>query len=242
LRQAFERLAPDVIGLQEVIHGEVDSQAHLLSVGLGYEYAFGEAIPRGDGSAYGNALLSRFAIARQQVFALPGAEDDEPRSVLVCELDTPAGRLPVLVTHLAYRLEHGFVRERQVAALADILDAEVPEGAGMLPAIVMGDLNAGPDTNEIRFLVGRHALGAQRIHLTDCYAETGRPPGYTFDGRHNAFAAPWNEPPRRIDYVLVRGPDAQGRGKALSAEVVMTELVGGITASDHYAVLAEIRM
>jgi endonuclease/exonuclease/phosphatase family metal-dependent hydrolase len=219
LRQAFERLAPDVIGLQEVIHGEVDSQAQLLSAGLGYSYAFGEAIARGDGSAYGNAVLSRHPIACQQVFPLPGAEDDEPRSVLLAEIELPAGRLPVLVTHLAYRAEHGFVRERQAAALADILDAHVPKDS--LPAVVMGDFNAGPDATEIRFLLGLHALDGRSTYLADCYGETGEPPGFTFDG--------------------IR-PDGTGRGKPLAAEVVMTELTDGVAASDHYGVLATIRM
>lgn len=242
LRSGIERLAPDVVGLQEVIHADVDSQAQLLSAGLGYRFAFGEAIPRGDGSAYGNAVLSKFPIERERVFPLPGADQDEPRSVLSVEVITPDGRVPVLVTHLAYRLEHGFVRERQAQALADILDKEVPRGGDYLPAILMGDFNASPDTTEIRFLLGLHALEGRSCCLADCYGETGEPPGYTFDGRHNAFAAPWHERPRRIDYILVRGPELNGRGKPMASQVVFTEVVDGITASDHYGVFATIHM
>jgi endonuclease/exonuclease/phosphatase family metal-dependent hydrolase len=242
LRRGIERLLPDVIGLQEVIHGTVDSQAIALARGLGYRYAFGEAIARGDGSAYGNAVLSRFPIGAERVHPLPGADLDEPRSALAVRLVTPFGRLPVMVTHLAYRPEHGFVRERQALALADIADAEAPAGERLLPAILMGDFNAAPEATELRFLAGLHAIGGRSTYFADCYQQCGEPPGYTFDGRHNPFAAPWLEPPRRIDYILVRGPDADGRGKPLAAQVVFTELVDGVAASDHYGVLAAIRM
>lgn len=242
LRAGLERLAPDVVGLQEVIHGGAISQLEELSAGLGYAHAFGQAIDKGDGSAYGNAVLSRLPIVQRRVLALPGAELDEPRSVLVVQVLARGGRLPVLVTHFAYRLEHGHVRERQAMALAAMLEAHAPVGEGFLPAVVMGDLNAGPETPEIRLLTAEGGSEGRSRGLIDCYAQTGEPPGYTFDGRHNAFAAPWQEPPRRIDYVLVRGPDARGCGTPLTAEVVLTEVVDGVTASDHWGVLATIRV
>jgi endonuclease/exonuclease/phosphatase family metal-dependent hydrolase len=243
LRQGIERMAPDVVGLQEVLNGPEDSQLQQLAAGLGYEQVFGEAIARADGTSYGNAILTRHPIARHEVFALPGSVPDEPRCVLLVEIELGHGRLPVLVTHLAWRGEHGYVREEQVAAIADIVD-RVPRGSGVLPPILMGDLNASPEATEIRFLTGLHALNGRSICLSDCYAEVGRPPGFTFDGIHNAFAAPWHERPRRIDYVFVRGPDLanEARGKPLAAEVVFTETVDGITASDHYGVLATIAL
>jgi endonuclease/exonuclease/phosphatase family metal-dependent hydrolase len=222
LRQGIGRLAPDVVGLQEVIHGPRASQLDELDLGL--EQAFGEAIDRGDGTSYGNAILSRHPIGRRRVFPLPGAELDEPRSVLLAEVFLPHGRLPVLVTHFAYRLEHGFVREQQAAALLDIVERQVPRGAGVLPALVMGDFNAGPETAEIQLLVSR---------LTDAYAQVGEPPGHTFDGDRNAFAAPWNEPPRRIDFVLVE-PGAT----PVAARVVLDAIEDGVAPSDHYGVLA----
>jgi endonuclease/exonuclease/phosphatase family metal-dependent hydrolase len=239
LRRGIERLAPDVIGLQEVIHGGADSQLVALSSGLGYRYAFGEAIARGDGSSYGNGVMARFPVGGERVHPLPGADEDEPRSVLAVRVLTPWGRIPVMVTHLAWRPNHGFVRERQAVAMAAIADAEAAEG--LLPAILMGDFNAGPDASEIRFLSGLHAIDGRSTYFADCFDQCGKGPGYTFDGRHNPFAAPWLEPPRRIDYVLVRGPDAQGRGKPLRAEVVFTSLVDGVAPSDHYGVLATIR-
>ena len=64
-----------------------------------------------------------------------------------------------------------------------------------------------------------------------------------FDTVGNPYAATTFELPRRIDYVFVRGPElGTGRGKPLSCEVVMDELVDGIAPSDHYGVLAEISL
>lgn len=252
LRDDIEALDADIVALQEVVRRGDRSQADELAEGFGYHVAFGSARAIDDRADYGNALLSRFPILKTQVIALPCLGVDEPRSVLLTELGTNAGRLPVLVSHFSYRMDHGFVRERQALAVADMLEKSVPTGEDVLPAVFMGDLNASPDASEIRFLLGLQVIDGRSICLADCYGETGEPPGYTFDGRHNAFAAPWHERPRRIDYILVHGPDPQGRGKPLAAQVVMTGdppprggtsgKQSGIFASDHFGVFARIRM
>jgi hypothetical protein len=79
------------------------------------------------------------------------------------------------------------------------------------------------------------------LRLTDCFGTVGEGDGFTFDGRHNPFAEPWQEPPRRIDYIFIDGPDARGRGTPISAKVVLTDLVDGVAPSDHYGVLAQVR-
>ena len=49
------------------------------------------------------------------------------------------------------------------------------------------------------------------------------------------------EPDRRIDYVLVGWPKQGGAGHVTHCRVEGVEPVGGITPSDHYAVVAELR-
>lgn len=238
LSAALEAAQPDIIGMQEVIRRGSASQADELTARLGHHVAFGKARPLDEDADYGNAITSRFPITRSRVVELPCLDVDEPRSILVTELDTPVGCLPVLVTHFSWRLDHGFVREQQALAVADTLDTIT---GNVLPPVVMGDLNAGPDTAEVRFLVGEQMLHGRSTRLTDCFATVGEGPGYTFDGRHNRFAEPWKEPPRRIDYVLVDGPDSAGRGTPITAEVVLTEAVDDILPSDHYGVLTTLR-
>ncbi len=246
LRAEIARLDAEVVALQEVIEpGGANtagpSQAAELAQGLGYRYAFGPARPLGDGFGYGNALLSKYPISGHHTVALPGAEEDEPRSVLVASVAHPQGALPVLVTHLSWRFEHGFVREQQVVAIAGLLDG-ISRSEGMLPALVMGDLNAQPDAAEIRFLLGLQSLQGRSCYLADCYGEVGAAPGYTFDEQRNPFAAAWHERPRRIDYVLVRGPDTRGFGKPMKAALAFTEVSDNIAPSDHFGVYAEIAL
>lgn len=240
MRKLISEHAPDVVGLQEVLCHDGHSQAHDLAEGTDYHVAFGRAHELGAGVLFGNAVLSRFPIAASQALPLPVREGEEHRCLLHAQLEAPAGPLPVFVTHLNWMFHHGIVRERQVVAIA----REVARLAPMrgLPPVLMGDFNAAPDAAEIRFLVGLQSLEGQSTYFADCHALAGEGPGYSFDARHNPHAAPTREPPRRIDYVFVRGPDAKGRGLPLSCRVAGAEVVGGACASDHYGVLAEISL
>lgn len=236
LRDGIAALQPDVVGMQEVIRRGDRCQAHELVDG--HEVAFGKARPLDAHADYGNAITSRFPIAKTETIEIPCLDVDEPRSVLAVELDTPTGRLPVLCTHYSWRLDHGYVREAQSLRIAEVLDDISP---ACLPPIFVGDLNAGPSEREIRFLVGQQPIDGRAPALTDCYDAVGAGDGFTFDGRHNAFAEPWKEPPRRIDYIFVDGPDRDGRGTPVAAEVVLNETVDGVHPSDHFGVLARIR-
>jgi endonuclease/exonuclease/phosphatase family metal-dependent hydrolase len=142
------------------------------------------------------------------------------------------------VTHLSWKLHEGATREQQVQAIAAHVKAEAPIAG--LPPILVGDFNAQPEATEIRYLRGLHAIDGKSTYFADCFALAGEGPGVTFDATRNPFAAPTHEPPRRIDYVFVRGPDQKVRGKPLAARVVMDEVVDGVCATDHYGVYAEV--
>jgi endonuclease/exonuclease/phosphatase family metal-dependent hydrolase len=242
LRAGLKALDPHVVGLQEVLSGSDHSLAADIAEGLGYDVAYGEAKALPGGISFGNAVLSRFDITSQKVFPLPSAETNEVRSALLVELDTPAGPLPFLTTHLAWKFHHGFVREQQALALARIIKDEVPILNNTLPPVLTGDFNAQPNATEIRFLTGLHALEGQSTYLADCFGSVGEGHGYTFDARRNPFAAFTHEAPRRIDYIFVRGPDKRGRGLPMNARVVLDEVVDGVAPSDHWGVFSEIQM
>lgn len=239
LRAELARLEADVVGVQEVlvIPEFGFDQGALLADGLRYHVAFGRhptALP----NRIGNAVLSRFPIAETAVLALPGT--DEERLALFAAITTPHGRLPFFTTHLNWRLDHGHVRQAQVIALTEFIEAHAPHDG--IPPIVTGDFNAEPDSDEIRFLRGLTTLGGGRSHyFADCFGVTNDTPGHTFS-RANDFAAMLREPSRRIDYVFVRGPDERFRGEPLSARVCFAEKHGGVFPSDHFGVVAEIGM
>jgi endonuclease/exonuclease/phosphatase family metal-dependent hydrolase len=257
IRKQLTELAPDVLGLQEVLRlipnekappvPAVDNdQATEIADGLGYNVAYGIAADYSGGLKFGNAILTRHEILETATFPLPGADSGETRSLLYALLDTPWGRLPVFVTHLNWKLHHGSVRVKQAAYAAERIFALAPVEADLLPPILMGDFNAGPSADEIRYLRGEHAIDGRSIYFADAwdYAELAGA-GYTY-ARNNAYALKNGEPNRRIDYIFVRGPDKRMRGEPSNVRLAFTETIAGkegpVWASDHYGVTCELSM
>ena len=110
------------------------------------------------------------------------------------------------------------------------------------PAILVGDFNAAPESDEMRYLRGLTSLGDQRrVYFQDTFEVAGDgTSGTTFD-RRNPFAAPLREPDRRIDYIFVRGRDERFRGEPLESRVCFDQAVGGTFPSDHFGVVSTLR-
>jgi endonuclease/exonuclease/phosphatase family metal-dependent hydrolase len=254
IRQELERLQPEIVGLQEVLRFRRDSaadaplttsndQATEIAEGLGFQIAYSVASDYGNGLKFGNAVFSRYPIVEQQSFQLPGLESGESRSLLYASCDTPHGRLPVFVTHLNWKFHHGSVRQRQVAFIAERIAELAPIDGPLLPPVLMGDFNAAPDADEIRYLTGLCAFEGKTVYFADAWVFAGDGPGHTFD-RANDYALKAREPSRRIDYIFVRGPDRQFRGEPMHAEVAFNvALRSGAEAvwpSDHFGVYADL--
>jgi endonuclease/exonuclease/phosphatase family metal-dependent hydrolase len=108
----------------------------------------------------------------------------------------------------------------------------------------MGDLNADPDSDEMRFLRGLSAMDGHSAYFADAWLYAGDgSPGATYD-RNNDYARPAREPSRRIDYILVRGPDRALRGEPVHTELAfaMPEVYddGRIWPSDHFGLCSDI--
>ena len=234
IREGITRLSPDVVGLEEVLFDGDKTQADEIREGLGYEAAFGMAHDLGGGAHFGNAVLSRFPIEHRAVFPLPTAGDDERRALLATSILTPFGRLPFFVTHLNWKNHDGVAREAQVVAIADHVWRLAPvarAGVGMdLPAVLVGDFNAMPESAEIRFLKGLQSLDGKSVHLHRLpRGRRARGRATRSIRRQTPSRARRTSYPRRIDYVFVRGPElGTGRGMPLSCEVVFTEGEDGV--------------
>ncbi len=241
IREGLRALAPDVCGLQEVLHpcvaGLGADQATQVAEGLGYHVAFGPAWELG-GVEFGNAVLSRWPIVETRTLALPDGGTDESRCLVFASIDAPFGRLPFFVTHLNWKLDEGHVRERQVRAVAEHVASLAPTSG--FPPVLVGDFNAEPGSDEVRFLRGLCSLGGPSVYFADAFELAGGDgPGATF-ARSNPFAAKLREPDRRIDYVFVRGPDAAGRGLPIEARRCFDSPLDGVYPSDHYGVVATL--
>jgi endonuclease/exonuclease/phosphatase family metal-dependent hydrolase len=232
----LRRLQPDLIGFQEALRGAAWCQVSRLLSGLGYHVAFGGIVQfwKRDGVWYGNAVASRWPLVREQHWPLPRGESRERRAALSVQVDAPCGRLSFTTTHLHHRSPD--VRALQMAALRERLEPEMR--AGGFPPILVGDLNAAPESSEIRQLVAprRNATPA----FIDAWERAGRGAGLTWSAG-NGFAKVRQPPGRRLDYILVGHSERSGIGEPLKCEVVCHDQREGVWPSDHFGVYAELR-
>jgi len=251
VRRGLESLDVDIVGFQEmVVRCDGLDQGAMVVDGSGYFRVFGPAFRWNhdgamlahddEGSAFGNLIASRWPIRGSVLRRLPGTEGGEPRTALGALIETPHGVVPVVTTHLDWEFRHGWVRERQVRAVDELARELAAEAE--LPPILLGDFNAHPDSTEMRFLRGLASIDGCSTYFQDAWEIAGGGgPGYTWDNR-NRFAAYAYEPDRRIDYVLVGPPDAHGRGLVQAARLVFDRPEDDVFASDHFGLVAELRL
>ena len=223
----------EVFLLQEMDNAGTDA----IASHFGFDYVYYPG-SKARGKEFGNAVLSRWPIVATETRRLPSLPDTEEfRVALKAEVDGPRGRFEIYTTHLNWRFDQSHVRQLQVRALAEFV-AENQSRA--YPAIVCGDFNADPMSDEIRMLTGRAAAPVPRLVFHDAWDVAGGGPGNTWSN-DNPFAVHDLEPDRRIDYVFAGWPKARGAGHVVGASVEGIEPIDGVHPSDHYAVLAELR-
>jgi endonuclease/exonuclease/phosphatase family metal-dependent hydrolase len=243
--RAIVALAPDVVALQEVrdVPERVPNQAATLAAALGGHHVFAPSTAWGGGHE-GLAIVSRFPIGAHEARDLPHSLEKVGRIVLSARLDGEAGGLWVHATHLSYRESEGNKREDQVMTIDDVVRGHASDEV----QVVMGDFNATPDSDEIRWLCGRTTLAGRRVAYQDAFARANPgQPGLTW-AKANPYthAMRWMELDRRLDYVFVTQRRRDGRGAVLDARVVLDAPEetpsGRLHASDHYGVLAEVQV
>jgi len=237
IRAGLATWQPDVIGMQEVLHYDGFDQAAIVNADLGFHVAWAQASDN-HGFPVGNAILSRWPILRSERIVLPDGGTDERRCLLFAEIDAPFGKLPFFCTHLNWRLSDGHVRVLQVQAVVAAVERIAPVGE-TFPPVLVGDFNAEPDSDEIRYLRGLTGLGGRCVYFADAFGVAGSGAGVTFS-KQNPHAEPLREPERRIDYVFVRGPDDALRGEPREARICFDEPFAGVYPSDHFGVMATI--
>lgn len=240
----IKHLEPDVVCLQEVLESpDGDNTARWIAENAPGEwhvaYAGREVF---DGAArFGNAVLSRWPIDESSDVDLtsnpPGRFDEVQR----CVLHVRTNQYDVYSTHLVWRYEEGFLREKEVVELDAFVKATASKDSP-IPPVICGDFNAEPDSTEIRFLTGGHAIDGSSTYYQDAWrVAPGRGDGFTWDNR-NTNAAVEREPDRRIDYIFSGwDPDRpKGAGRVAFSAVVCDRALTGAFASDHFGLFAEI--
>ncbi len=236
--QSLKEIDADLIALQEVWDDGTVNFAAQLADALGYHFAFAPGA-RPNGIYMGNAILSRWPINRTEITDLheqKGAE--EMRVALFCEIDGPRGKIPMFNTHLNWQFHHSHIRQKQVADLAQFV---ADHKSGPFPAIVCGDFNADPQSEEIRMMTGQTTVPVADIVFHDAWHSAGNTgPGHSWDNI-NPYVGASLEPNRRIDYIFVGWPGLKGLGHITDCYLAADAPINGIWPSDHHAVLAKLR-
>lgn len=218
IAEVIRRQNPDFVTLNEVdvFTNRTDKDVHQardLAEKLGMEWHFSKAIDR-DGGEYGDAVLSKYPILEKRSYRLPCAAEQpgEDRSLCVIRVQIDGKDLYVASTHLDH-LSGDASRLVQATEIRRIRDTEL-EG----DLILCGDLNAIPSSNVI-------------ATMTSFLTNTGPIDQYTF---------PSDDPSRKIDYIMYAPIEHFG---VQNCQVVSRgdQQVGGVDASDHRPVIADIR-
>lgn len=152
------------------------------------------------GGKYGNGILTKEKPVSKKGVALPGRE--EKRSVMIVELED----LVLCCTHLS------LTEEDRIASI-DIIKQHT-EQYDSKPVFLAGDLNARPDSQEIK------DLSTSWIMLSDIEDPT----------------FPSDKPNRVIDYILLK-PNSQFKHNIIDRKVVEEPM-----ASDHRPLWVELEI
>jgi endonuclease/exonuclease/phosphatase family metal-dependent hydrolase len=179
LADVIKKSGADLVALQEVDRNtnrtKDDHPAELARL-TGFHAAFGKAMNFGGGE-YGDLVLSRYPIVKQEVHALPYTEGGkhEPRCLVVAHVETPKGTILFASTHL----DHVGGQNDRLAQANKIIETLKDE---KLPTIICGDFNCPPKSEPIQNMVK-----------------------YWQDTTGEAPTCPSETPKNKIDYIFASG-------------------------------------
>ncbi|RHX98290.1 hypothetical protein DYB25_005511 [Aphanomyces astaci] len=219
----------DIVGLQEVrvdnSFGPVGHHAQIQHImerlGTAYQYVYRPAMAYPNDQnpmehvEEGPAILSKHPILTSDYVLLSRVVDDpndsHHRLCLHAAVDVPHwGVVDVYVTHLSLSERS---REQTMVEVWEFMQ----QGKGVTQ-VLLGDLNAEPQSHGIQFLQGKVPLHGHTTDLRDAWLHVHHeePEPKSKDKVHveHAFTFPSDDPVKRIDFVLSRG-----QGHAVSCDV-----------------------
>ena len=234
IKDVLGRLGADVVALQGVRAADVEQL-----LGPGYQVTpFSSASEDGTGGVL--ATRARHDVLEEIDQRTPEHGQDLPWcATLIVVLESPVGR--VVVAHHKPNWPFPLEVEREQQARRAALAVEHHAGDG--PAVVLGDFDATPDAGSMSFWRGRRSLDGASVCFQDAW-ETARPgeAGFTFSDENPLVRAGEvaTAVSRRIDYVLVRAGRHGALLQVLRCDRLLDRPVGGVWASDHYGVVADL--
>ncbi len=240
----LERSGADIICLQEVWAQQAEGgadQAAILAERLGMHHVRHETASNHEVS-FSNAVLSRWPIVESTNIVLPNALGDPGhRRAIHATLSTPRGPIYVVTTHLDHRFDGSSTRSNQLATICTHIASIDRNPAVDFPVILCGDINAVPDSDEVRTLTGRRPPFVPGQVFTDAWETAGDgTPGFTWR-RDNSLLHLAQWPTRRLDYIMTSWPRTLGHGTPFACRLIGVDPVNDVMASDHAGVQAMLR-
>ena len=182
LAHQIELSGADVIALQEVARGSLETgrtdSLEWLARRLNMVYYFGPT----DGSLWGNAILSRYPLISQANIQLPSEALQLQRGFVTVVIEVNGQPIQIIDTELNEQNEGSAIRIEQLAKL-------VQNYHNTPRTIIMGDFNAEPGSPEVSLI--------RNAGFIDVVTTIEPPPALTYPSR---------SPVRRFDYIWV-SPD-----------------------------------
>jgi endonuclease/exonuclease/phosphatase family metal-dependent hydrolase len=247
-QRALEQIRPDLCCLQEVRADSSIDVAERLAAATGLHLGRGEAVGAdwwsgrvGEELRVDNVILSRWPIEELSVVELACREgSSEQRSAVMARVATPEGAVRVVSLQLSSSPVDSAVRMGQVDAVAHAIRAT---GSPDETVLVAGDLNAEPDSDEVR-----HFCGHKTPPIVDGFVVLDLwryadpvDPGWTWD-RANPHVLATREPSSRIDHLLA-GPTPAGTIPGVERITRFADRpIDGTWASDHAGVVTDLEL
>jgi endonuclease/exonuclease/phosphatase family metal-dependent hydrolase len=249
----------DIVCLQEVREDSVFHAGEELANKLGLSMVSNSHYATSDKPKYemgvkiNSVILSKYPAIESGIV---DTKNGDYGLIAFALLDTPYRPTLVFSAHLDWGGEKEFERLAQVKSIneaSDLYLERIKRKYGSDPIVVIaGDFNTEPDSQTIAYLRGKQAyVQENQAYWVDAWAAANPgADGYTSVPSENDLAykvgaahvfEPSMIPPRRIDYIFVKGWAYGKPGHALSAELLGTRsLLGDTLGSDHYGIVAEL--
>ena len=252
--RAAEKIAEvgaDIVALEEVFEGcLVPNEPKYILRGTQYPYyvegPMSKKFPRCVDS--GLMILSKFPIqerAEVKYKSCAGADCFSHKGVVYARIQVPVlGDIDVYATHTNASDKHADVRLKQTKQIVDFVRQH--SGDGKRPVVFMGDLNAAPDSEEIRMLRDELSFRDSHQEFVETHVVTQTEyDGFTCDPLRNAnlFSRP-HQGRKRIDYIFVRDPDGFNSPVEIAKSRMMFEERGyrNRQLSDHFGVISNLEI
>ncbi|KAF0686416.1 Aste57867_21787 [Aphanomyces stellatus] len=216
----LDEVDADIVGLQEVrvddTFGPVGDHAQIQHIvqrikAKTYQYVYRPAMSYVNENKplerieEGPAVLSKHPIVHSDYMLLSRVVDDpndsHQRLCLHAAVDVPGwGVVDVYVTHLSLSER---AREQTMLEIWEYMQ----QGKGVTQ-VLLGDLNAEPQSRGIQFLQGRGSLQNVQTDLQDAWLQLHAEPTPASKDAHDIahkFTFPSDDPIKRIDFILFRG-------------------------------------